>query len=165
MPETSTQSTHPKVVATFATRDAAENALQYLNAEAIPQELVSIRTSEASLEPPHAPDEMNGQVQEDEHRNLRTMGSSMAATGAGMAAAGAVVATGGAALPAIAAAAIAGLGAGAASEGISAATGADVKPDSEKAAAVITVTPATTDQAERAKGVLRKVSALRVWEE
>lgn len=165
MPETSSQATHPKVVATFATREAAENALQFLNAEAIPQELVSISTGEVSLEPAHAPHEMDHQVQEDEHRNLRTMGSSMAASGAGMAAAGAVVATGGAALPAIAAAAIAGLGAGVASEGVSAATNVDVKPDAEKAAAVVTVTPTTADQSERAKGVLRKVSALRVWEE
>jgi len=165
MPETSSQSTHPKVVASFATREEADQALQYLNAEAIPQELVSIRTSEVSLEPPHAPDEMNNQVQEDEHRNLRTMGSSMAASGAGMAAAGAVVATGGAALPAIAAAAIAGLGAGVASEGVSAATNVSVKPDAEKAAVVVTVTPNSADQSERAKGVLRKLSAIRVWEE
>lgn len=165
MSETATPSAHPKVVASFSTREAAENALQYLNAEAIPQDLISIRTGEVSLESPHAPDEMEGQVQEDEHRNLRTMGSSMAASGAGMAAAGVVIATGGAALPAIAAAAIAGLGVGAAGEGISAATGTNVKPDTEKAAAIVTVAAATADQAERAKGVLRKVSALRVWEE
>ncbi|MFC0385260.1 hypothetical protein [Muricoccus vinaceus] len=165
MPENTGHTTHPTVNASFATREEAESALQYLNAEAIPQELVAIRTGETSLAPPQPPGEPEGQVQEDEHRNLRTMGSSMAAAGAGMAAAGAVVATGGAALPAIAAAAVAGLGAGAASEGVSAASGTNVKPESEKAAAVVTVTPATADQSVRAKGVLGKLSAIKVWEE
>jgi hypothetical protein len=93
------------------------------------------------------------------------MGTGLAASGAGMAAAGVVVATGGAALPAIAAAALAGLGAGAASEGVAAAASPDVKPDEEKAVAVLIVAAANTDHVERAKGVLRNASALRVWEE
>lgn len=164
MPETQNQ-TYTHVVATFARHADAESAMQYLNAEAIPPDQVVMRTAEASMEPPRAPNEMDGRVQEDEHRNLRSMGTQMAAAGAGMAAAGAVVATGGAALAAIAAAAIAGIGVGAAGEGVAAAANADVKPDSEKAVASVVVAAANADQAERAKGVLRKVSALRVWEE
>jgi hypothetical protein len=165
MSETQNQGTHRHVVATFATREAAESALQYLDAEAIPRDRITIRTAEVSQEPPHAPNEMDDRLQEDEHRNLRTMGTGLAASGAGMAAAGVVVATGGAALPAIAAAALAGLGAGAASEGVAAAASPDVKPDEEKAVAVLIVAAANTDHAERAKGVLRNASALRVWEE
>ena len=164
MPE-QTQDHYTNVVATFASRADAENALQFLNAEAIPKDRITIRTAEPTQEPPHAPGEMEGKVQEDEQRNLRTMGSSMAASGAGMAAAGAVVATGGAALPAIVAAAVAGLGVGAASEGVAAAASPDVKPESEKAAVSIIVSTANADQSARAKGVLPKVSARKVWEE
>ncbi|WP_458093855.1 hypothetical protein [Roseomonas sp. WA12] len=164
MPETTNQS-NIKVIATFATHEDAEAALQYLNADAIPRAQITLHTAEVSQQPPQAPNETDGQLQEDEHRNLRTMGTGLAASGAGMAAAGAVIATGGAALPAIAAAAIAGLGAGAASEGVASAAAPDVKPDSEKAVVSLVVDAANADQAERAKGVLRKVSALRVWEE
>ena len=164
MPET-TNEFYTKVIATFASHADAESSLQYLNAEAIPRERITLRTAEVSLQPPQAPNETDGQLQEDEHRNLRTMGTGLAASGAGMAAAGAVIATGGAALPAIAAAAIAGLGAGAASEGVASAAAPDVRPDAEKAAVSVVVNCANADQAERAKGVLRKVSALRVWEE
>ncbi|MFH5925973.1 hypothetical protein [Roseomonas xinghualingensis] len=165
MAETQNQEIYRHVVATFTTREAAESALQYLDADAIPRDRITIRTAEVTQEPPHAPHEMEGRVQEDEHRNLRTMGTSLAASGAGMAAAGVVIATGGAALPAIAAAALAGLGAGAASEGVAAAADPDVKPDSEKPAAVLIVSAANVDQAERAKGILNNASALRVWDE
>jgi mevalonate pyrophosphate decarboxylase len=165
MPETQNQNVHTHVVATFATHEAADSALQYLNADAIPRDRITIRTAEVSQQPPQAPHETDGKLQEDEHRNLRTMGTGLAASGAGMAAAGAVIATGGAALPAIAAAALAGLGAGAASEGVAAAASPDVVPDEEKAVAVLVVAAANVDQAERAKGVLRNTSALRVWEE
>ncbi|WP_424139238.1 hypothetical protein [Roseomonas chloroacetimidivorans] len=165
MPETQNQSVHSHVVATFATREAAEDALQYLDADAIPRDRIAVRTAEVTQEPPHAPNEMEGKVQEDEHRNLRSMGAQLAGSGAGMAAAGAVIATGGAALAAIAAAAIAGIGAAAASEGVASASSPDVKPDSEKAVAAVVVAAADTHQAEMAKGVFSKTSALRIWEE
>jgi hypothetical protein len=165
MPENQTPPTRINVVATFATHEAAEYAMQFLDAEAIPRDQITIRTAEISQQPPQAPNETDGKLQEDEHRNLRTMGTGIAASGAGMAAAGVVIATGGAALPAIAAAAAAGLGIGAASEGVAAAANPDVKPDSEKAVVALTVTTTTADQVERAKGVLRKVSAIEVWEE
>jgi hypothetical protein len=165
MSDTSNQARYPDVMATFASRQDAEAALQYLDADAIPRDRITIRTAEVTQEPPHAPHEMDGRVQEDEQRNLRTMTSSLAASGAGMAAAGVVIATGGAALPAVAAAAVAGLGAGAVTEGVATAASPDVRPDEEKAAAVLVVSPANVDQAERAKSVLNKVSAIRVWEE
>jgi len=154
-----------KIMASFATREDAERAVQFLNAEAIPGDQVSIRTADTGLQPVQAPGDTNDTVQEDEQRSLRTMGTSLASAGAAMAAAGLVVATGGAALPAVAAAAAAGVGAGAASQGVAAAATPDVVPDSEKAVAVVTVDAANTDQAERAKGVLGKVSAMKVWEE
>ncbi|MCR0984749.1 hypothetical protein [Roseomonas populi] len=154
-----------QVMASFATHEAADSAIQYLTAEAIPRDQISIRTSDTGLQPVQAPGETDGVVQEDEQRNLRTMGTSIASAGAAMAAAGVVVATGGAALPAVAAAAAAGLGAGAVTQGVSNAATPDVVPDSEKAVAVLTVNVANADQAERAKGVLRKVSAIKVWEE
>ena len=165
MSDTPKQTTHTNVVATFATREAAETALQYLSAEAIPSDRITIRSAEVSLQPPQAPHETDGKLQEDEHRNLRSMTTGLAASGAGMAAAGIVIATGGAALPAVAAAAIAGLGAGAASEGVATAAAPNVVPDSEKAVVSLIVSAANVDQAERAKGVLGNTSALRVWEE
>ena len=157
--------TSRKVMASFATQEAAENAVQYLTAEAIPRDQINIRTSDTGNQPVQAPGETDGVMQEDEHRNLRTMGTSLASAGAGMAAAGVVIATGGAALPAVAAAAAAGLGIGAASQGVAAATSPDVVPDAEKSVATLTVSAANADQAERAKGVLSKVSAVKVWEE
>ncbi|MBP0446632.1 hypothetical protein J8J14_17800 [Roseomonas sp. SSH11] len=165
MSETQNPQVHSHVVATFATREAAEAAIQYLDADAIPRDRIAVRTAEVTQEPPRPPNEMEGRVQEDEQRNLRSMSAQLAGSGAGMAAAGAVVATGGAALVAIAAAAIAGIGAAAATEGVASAASPDVKPESEKAAAAVVVAAADTNQAERAKGVFNKSSALRVWQE
>jgi hypothetical protein len=165
MPETPNAANRPSVMATFADRDAMNSAMTYLDAEAIPRSQVTIRTADVSQQPPHEPHETDDKLQEDEQRNLRSMTTGLAASGAGMAAAGVVIATGGAALPAVAAAAAAGLGAGAAAEGVASAASPDVKPDEEKAVGVLIVSVDSTDQAERAKGVLRKVGATRVWEE
>ena len=165
MSGTSNQAGVRKVVASFATREEAETAIQYLDADAIPRSQIEIRAADVAQQPVQAPGDTDGTLQEDETRAIRSNLTGLAASGAGMAAAGVVIATGGAALPAIAAAAVAGIGAGAATQGAAVAANPDVVPDSEKAAAVLTVNATNTDQVERAKGVLRNSSAIRVWEE
>ena len=104
-------------------------------------------------------------LREDEHRNLRTMRNSMAAAAAGMAAAGVVVATGGAAIPAVGAALAAGAGAGGLSELASQASGTEGTAATEHAEAIVVVKPANVDQTERARSILNRAAALKVWEE
>ncbi|WP_426956556.1 hypothetical protein [Muricoccus radiodurans] len=162
------QHRHGRIHASFESHADAEAAVGYLRGEAIPEELITLSTGGPTPDPQPAvvaQPSTNEALQEDEHRNLRALGTGIAAAGAGMAAAGVVIATGGAALPAVAAAVAAGTGAGIASEGVAAAANPDVKPDSEKAVATITVAPQSADQSVRAAGMLRRSRALKVWED
>jgi hypothetical protein len=72
---------------------------------------------------------------EDDQRQTRTLGNSMAASAGAMAAAGAVIATGGAALPAVAAAVAGGVGLGAATNVATTASNKVEHDEREEAAA------------------------------
>jgi len=163
MSQSSETPRQPTILASFRTKEELEAALSYLEGEAISRSQISVRQADAPSEPStHTGSEP---LREDEHRNLRTMRTSMAAAAVGMAAAGVVVATGGAALPAVGAAVAAGAGAGGLSEVAAQATGTESTAASEHGQAIVVVKPANVDQTERARGILRKTSAIKVWEE
>ncbi|MFT8243617.1 hypothetical protein [Roseomonas sp. BN140053] len=162
-PNTTATTGQPNILASFRDKETLESALSYLEGEAISRAQLSVRHAESAAEmPDHTGSEP---LREDEHRNLRTLRTSTAGVIGAFAAAGAVVATGGAALPAVAAAAAAGIGAGGLSELAAQATGTESTAASEHAELILVVSPANTDQAERARGILRKVATVRVWEE
>lgn len=178
MSESSATPAQPTILASFRDKEAVEAALSYLEGEAIPRAQISVRHADPA--PPPTPaeaaspapqsetmpeDSGDEPLREDEHRNLRTMRNSMAAAAAGMAAAGVVVATGGAAAPAVGAAIAAGAGAGGLSELASQASGTEGTATTEHAEAIVVVKPANVDQAERARSILNRAAALRVWEE
>ena len=177
MSETSATPAQPTILASFRDKEAVEAALSYLEGEAIPRAQISVRHADPAAPAPAetaspAPrsetmpeDSGEEPLREDEHRNLRTMRNSMAAAAAGMAAAGVVVATGGAAAPAVGAAIAAGAGAGGLSELASRASGVEGTAATEHAEAIVVVKPANVDQAERARSILNRASALKVWEE
>jgi hypothetical protein len=176
MSETSATPAQPTILASFRDKEAVEAALSYLEGEAIPRAQISVRHADPTPAPaetaapaPQAetmPEDSGDEpLREDEHRNLRTMRNSMAAAAAGMAAAGVVVATGGAAIPAVGAALAAGAGAGGLSELASQASGTEGTAATEHAAAIVVVKPANVDQAERARSILNRAAALKVWEE
>lgn len=181
MSESSATPAQPTILASFRDREAVEAALSYLEGEAIPRAQISVRHADPAPTPPTptpaeaaspAPqsetmpeDSGDEPLREDEHRNLRTMRNSMAAAAAGMAAAGVVVATGGAAAPAVGAAIAAGAGAGGLSELASQASGIEGTAATEHAEAIVVVKPTNVDQAERARSILNRAAALRVWEE
>lgn len=177
MSETSATPAQPTILASFRDKEAVEAALSYLEGEAIPRAQISVRHADPVTPPPSAgagtatqgetmPEDTGEEpLREDEHRNLRTMRNSMAAAAAGMAAAGVVVATGGAAIPAVGAALAAGAGAGGLSELASQASGTEGTAATEHAEAIVVVKPANVDQAERARSILKRTSALKVWEE
>lgn len=177
MSETSATPAQPTILASFRDKEAVEAALSYLEGEAIPRAQISVRHADPAAPAPAetaspAPQsktmpEDSGEepLREDEHRNLRTMRNSMAAAAAGMAAAGVVVATGGAAAPAVGAAIAAGAGAGGLSELASQASGVEGTAATEHAEAIVVVKPANVDQAERARSILNRAAALKVWEE
>ncbi|UFN47643.1 hypothetical protein LPC08_16700 [Roseomonas sp. OT10] len=153
----------PNILASFADQETLDSALSYLEGEAIPRAQLSVRHADTAGEV--MTDTGQEPLREDEERNLRTLRTGTAAAVAGLATAGVVVATGGAAIPALAAAAAAGVGAGGLSEVASQATGTAPDAASDSARAILVVAPANVDQAERARGILRKVAALKVWEE
>lgn len=178
MSESSATPAQPTILASFRDREAVEAALSYLEGEAIPRAQISVRhadpvptptPAEAASPAPQSetmPEDSGDEpLREDEHRNLRTMRNSMAAAAAGMAAAGVVVATGGAAAPAVGAAIAAGAGAGGLSELASQASGIEGTAATEHAEAIVVVKPTNVDQAERARSILNRAAALRVWEE
>ncbi|UPG72001.1 hypothetical protein MVG78_15920 [Roseomonas gilardii subsp. gilardii] len=177
MSETSATPAQPTILASFRDKAAVEAALSYLEGEAIPRAQISVRHADPVTPPPSAgagaaaqgetmPEDTGEEpLRKDEHRNLRTMRNSMAAAAAGMAAAGVVVATGGAAIPAVGAALAAGAGAGGLSELASQASGTEGTAATEHAEAIVVVKPANVDQAERARSILERTSALKVWEE
>ena len=163
MSDTPTAMRQPNILASFDSKETLESALSYLEGEAIPRAQLSVRHADTAGE---VPDDTGSEpLRADEHRNLRTLRTSMAGVVGAFAAAGAVVATGGAALPALGAAAAAGLGAGGLSEIAAQGSGTSSTAASEHAETILVVCPANVDQAERARSVLGKVSALRIWEE
>lgn len=178
MSETSATPAQPTILASFRDKEAVEAVLSYLEGEAIPRAQISVRHADPTPAPAPAetaapatlaetmPEDSGDEpLREDEHRNLRTMRNSMAAAAAGMAAAGVVVATGGAAIPAVGAALAAGAGAGGLSELASQASGTEGTAATEHAEAIVVVKPANVDQTERARSILNRAAALKVWEE
>ncbi len=163
MSESPNPARQPNILASFDNKELLESALSYLEGEAIPRAQLSVRHAENAADVPDA----TGQepLREDEHRSLRTLRTSTVGIIGAFAAAGAVVATGGAALPALGAAAAAGLGAGGLSEIVAQGTGTQSTAATNHAETILVVSPANTDQAERAWSVLRKLATLRVWEE
>lgn len=181
------QDPQPLILAGFRSREDAEQAVMFLEAEAIPRERIGSRQPEAAPAVAAAPDgpadvQATGNAQpgsgdgdssdsaeavkrtgEGPGRVLRTGAAGIAGA---MAAAGVVVATGGAAIPAAAAAAAAGLGAGGLSELASKVGGVDTaKAVEEQPEHILVVTPENTDQAERARGIFNKIATIKVWEE
>ena len=108
-----------------------------------------------------------GATREDDTRNLRTLGTSMATAVTAMAAAGIVIASGGAALPAVVAAAAAGGITGAAGTAIGQAVAPDGQDSAHKAAdedgVVLIVHAASADKQAKAEALLRECGATRVW--
>lgn len=109
-------------------------------------------------------------VQEEDARNLRTLGTALGTAGVALGTAAAVVASGGAALPAGAAAAAAvaaGGGTMAASEGLGQVIAPHGKTAQDQAAehggVVLMVHAATPDRIARAEEVMRACGATRVW--
>ncbi|WP_376097342.1 hypothetical protein ACE7GA_06540 [Roseomonas sp. CCTCC AB2023176] len=170
MPETPQPTHYPRVHASFRTQAEADEALSYLEGEAIPRAQLAVQHADAqpratAREETVIPKETDEPLRDDEERNIRILRTSTAGVAAAFAAAGAVVATGGAALPAVAAGVAAGAGAGALSEGAARSAGTQGEAQTDHAGLIVVVTPMNADQSERAKGILRKVSATRVWEE
>lgn len=176
----------PHILAAFETADGADTAMMYLDAEAIPRERVQVRAPNPAAPgaapaaavpetPALGPDDRmpdGTPLTEEEQTNTRVLRTSTVGVAAAFAGAGAVIATGGAALPAVAAAVVAGTGAGGLSElaskvasGAGLGSTAETASPEEGAAAILVVDPENEDQAERARGVLKKVATLRVWEE
>ncbi len=163
MPETPNPASYPRIHASFRNQGDADAALSFLEGDAIPRAQLAVEHADVSTGAT-IQGETDEPLRDDEERSIRTLRTSGAAVVAGMAAAGAVIATGGAALPAVIAAAAAGGGAGALSQGAALFSGTSGQAQTDHAEIVVVVTPMNADQSERAKGVLRKTSATRVWE-
>ena len=154
-----------QVCGEFHDKEKLEEALSRLEGGAFQRADLSVRM-------PGRPDDSvspsrENPMREDEARNLRTLGTSLAAAGVAMGAAGAVVATGGAALPAAAAAAAAGGATLAAGEAVGQAAAPGGETDQQRAAevtgVVLMVHAAWPEKRARAEALLRECGATRVW--
>jgi len=155
----------PQVCGEFHGKERMEEAVMRLAGSIFDRSQISIRVpgheDEASYSSRETP------VQEDDARNLRTLGTSTAAAGLGMAAAGAVIATGGAALPAVAAAAAAGGATIAAGEAAGSAATSGGETDQQHAAdergVIVMVSADTPERQAKAEEIMRDAGAAKVW--
>ena len=156
----------PQVCGLFRGKDGMEEALMRLDGGTFDRSQISVRVP--GREDASAYSGSETPVQEDDARNLRTLGTSTAAAGLGMAAAGAVIATGGAALPAIAAAAAAGGATFAAGAAAGAAATTDGETAQQHAAehgpgVIVMVSANTPERQAKAEEILREAGAEKVW--
>ncbi len=155
----------PQVCGEFHDRTQLEEAMTRLQGGMFQRADLSVRMPGREDDSSYSGQETP--VQEDDARNLRTLGTAMGTAGVAMGAAGAVIATGGAALPAAAAAAAAGGATMAASEAVGQAAAPGGKTEQEQAAertgVVLMVHAATPERIARAEEVLRACGATRIW--
>jgi hypothetical protein len=156
----------PQVCGEFHGKEAMEEAIMRLGGSIFDRSQISVRVP--GREDPQSYSSRETPVQEDDARNLRTLGTSTAAAGLGMAAAGAVIASGGAALPAVAAAVAAGGATVAAGEVAGAAATTDGETAQEHAAehgagVIVMVSADTPERQTQAEEILREAGAVRVW--
>jgi len=155
----------PQVCGEFHDKDKLDQAMTLLQGSMFQRADLSLRIPGREDDRSYSGQETP--VQEDDARNLRTLGTAMGTAGVAMGAAGAVIATGGAALPAAAAAVAAGGATMAASEAAGQAAAPGGKPPQEQAAeqtgVVLMVHAASPDRIARAEEVLRASGATRVW--
>jgi hypothetical protein len=156
----------PQVCGAFQSKDGMEEAIMRLEGSVFDRSQISVRVPGREDDDSYSSRETP--VQEDDARNLRTLGTSTAGAALGMAAAGVVIATGGAALPAVAAAAAATGATVAAGElaGAAATPGGETAQQhaAEHGEGVIVMVSAQTEERQaKAEEILRGAGATRVW--
>ena len=154
---------HPNILVSFKDQTTLDSALSHLEGSCIPRAQLAVRHADTAQQlPTETGDEP---LRDDEQRSLRTLRNSTAGVIGALVAAGAVVATGGAAIPAVAIAAAAGLGAGGLSEMVSKVSGVDPQAAGAHGAAMLIVSPASSDQAERVRVALEGMETVSISEE
>lgn len=156
----------PQVCGEFHGKEPMEEAIMRLTGSVFDRSQISVRVP--GREDAGTYSSRENPVQEDDARNLRTLGTSTAGAALGMAAAGVVIATGGAALPAVAAAAAAGGATVAAGELAGAAATPGGKTEQQHAAdagkgVVVMVSADTPERQRKAEEILQGAGATRVW--